>query len=125
MKLRLVVAGDPSFAGVPGSPRGRDKRQQPQRELWMAGARAQADQLAAAKTLRRLCFSLAAVAAIASPVLGQTMQHAGEVKSAQFSPDGRWVVTASKDYTNTAIPCSANRTATPTAWPVVASHSRA
>jgi hypothetical protein len=99
MKLRLVVAGDPSFAGVPGSPRGRDKRQQPQRELWMAGARAQADQLAAAKTLRRLCFSLAAVAAIASPVLGQTMQHAGEVKSAQFSPDGRWVVTASKDYT--------------------------
>jgi WD40 repeat protein len=31
--------------------------------------------------------------------VGQTMQHEGAVTSAQFSPDGRWVVTASKDYT--------------------------
>ena len=27
------------------------------------------------------------------------MQHAGQVSSAQFSPDSRWVVTTSKDYT--------------------------
>jgi WD40 repeat protein len=31
--------------------------------------------------------------------LGQPMRHAAEVKSAQFSPDGRWIVTASSDYT--------------------------
>jgi WD40 repeat protein len=30
---------------------------------------------------------------------GQIMEHEGEVRSAQFSLDGRLVVTASKDYT--------------------------
>jgi hypothetical protein len=55
MKFRLVVAGDPSFASVTGSPRGRDMRQQPQRELW--SARAKTDQTAAAKTLRRLVLA--------------------------------------------------------------------
>ena len=55
--------------------------------------------VAAAKTLRQICFSLAALAFLAGQLVGQTMQHEGAVTSAQFSPDGRWVVTASKDYT--------------------------
>ena len=50
-------------------------------------------------TLRRLCFILGAFALIVSQVGGQTMQHAGQLSSAQFSPDSRWVVTTSKDYT--------------------------
>jgi hypothetical protein len=54
--------------------------------------------LATAKTLRRLCFT-AAFVVIASPAFGQTMEHAREVNSAPFSPDCRWIVTTSKDYT--------------------------
>jgi hypothetical protein len=56
-------------------------------------------QLATAKTLHQICFSLAALAFLAGQLVGQTMQHERAVTSAQFSPDGRWVVTASKDYT--------------------------
>jgi hypothetical protein len=39
--------------------------------------------LATAKTLRRLCFTLAAFVVIASPTFGQTMEHAREVNSAR------------------------------------------
>jgi hypothetical protein len=43
-------------------------------------------QLATAKTLRQICFSLAALAFLAGQVVGQTLQHEAEVRSAQFSP---------------------------------------
>ena len=58
-----------------------------------------AKRLATAKTLRRLCITLVAFAVTASLAFGQTMEHAREVNSAQFSRDGRRVVTTSKDYT--------------------------
>ncbi len=46
-----------------------------------------------------LCFALVAFAVIAGQARGQTMQHAAEVSSAQFSPDGKWLLTASEDNT--------------------------
>jgi WD40 repeat protein len=49
--------------------------------------------------LGRHCIALAALGILAGQLVGQTMQHEGAVTSAQFSPNGRWVVTASKDYT--------------------------
>jgi WD40 repeat protein len=49
--------------------------------------------------LGRHCIALVGFGLLAGRLVGQTMQHEGEVKSAQFSPDGRLVVTASKDYT--------------------------
>ena len=49
--------------------------------------------------LSRHCIALATSGLLAGQLVGQTMQHEAEVKAAQFSPDGRWVVTASKDYT--------------------------
>ena len=55
--------------------------------------------LTVADPLRRLSVSLLALAVMVGPGVGQTLQHAAEVLSAQFSPDGRWVTTASKDYT--------------------------
>jgi WD40 repeat protein len=50
-----------------------------------------------AKCYFRFGFPLAALAFLTGQVVGQIMQHEAEVKAAQFSPDGRWVVTASKD----------------------------
>ena len=50
-------------------------------------------QLVTAKTLRQICLSLATLAFLAGQVVGQTMQHEAEVRYAQFSPDGRMVVT--------------------------------
>jgi WD40 repeat protein len=52
-----------------------------------------------AKCYSRFGFPLAALAFLAGQLVGQTMQHEAEVKAAQFSPNGRWVVTASKDHT--------------------------
>jgi WD40 repeat protein len=52
-----------------------------------------------AKCYFRFGFPLAALAFLAGQLAGQTMQHEAEVKAAQFSPDGRWVVTASDDGT--------------------------
>jgi WD40 repeat protein len=51
------------------------------------------------KTLGWHCIALAALGLLAGQLMSQTMQHERAVTSAQFSPDGRWVVTASKDYT--------------------------
>ena len=51
------------------------------------------------KTLGRHCIALAALGLLAGQLVRQTMQHEAEVKAAQFSPDGRRVVTASSDYT--------------------------
>jgi WD40 repeat protein len=55
-------------------------------------------QLVTAKTLCQIFF-LAALAFLTGQVVGQTMRHEAALKSAQFSPDGRWVVTASDDGT--------------------------
>ena len=49
--------------------------------------------------LGRHCIALVGFGLLAGQLVGQTMQHEAEVKAAEFSPDGRWVVTASKDYT--------------------------
>ena len=51
------------------------------------------------KTLGRHCIALAALGLLAGQLVRQTMQHEAKVKAAQFSPDGRRVVTASSDYT--------------------------
>src|SRR6476660_6370291 len=53
----------------------------------------------AAKCYFRFGFPLAALAFLAGQVVGQILQHEAEVSSAQFSPDGKLVITTSKDYT--------------------------
>ena len=52
----------------------------------------------ASKAMIRHCLALAILAVLAGQVVGQTMQHEAEVKSAQFGLTAGLVFTASKDY---------------------------